>query len=116
MPFYAFLIVYSVLLYLLCVVILPPDSSQGVDFKEYFLKKKNWFFGVLPVAFLVDIPDTLRKGQETSIKGHGIPNVLVGVLLILIAIFAKNTKYHGFLAIWLCIVITLRILGFPWLC
>ena len=110
---YAFLIVYSILLYLLCVVVLPPDSAEGVDFKEYFWKKKNWFFGFLLVAFLVDIPDTLIKGQEDLIKGHGIPNVLVGVALILIAILTKNPKYHGFLAIWLCIVLTLRLLGVP---
>ena len=84
-----------------------------MDFKEYFWKKKNWFFGFLLVAFLVDIPDTLIKGQETVIKGHGIPEALVGALLLLIAISTKNLKFHGFLAIWLTIVMTLRLLGVP---
>ena len=95
------------------MVALPPDSGEGVDFEEYFWKKKNWFFGILLVAFLVDIPDTLLKGQEISIKAHGIPNVLIGVLLISIAISTKNPKYHGALAIWFCIVLTLRLLGAP---
>jgi len=112
-PLYAFLVAYSILLYLLCVVILPPDSSEGVNFREYFFEKKIWFFGILLVAFLVDIPDTLIKGQESLIKGHGIINVLVGVPLILIAIFTRNPKYHGVLAIWFCIIMTLRLLGVP---
>ena len=33
---YAFLVLYSVLLYLLCVIITPPDAPEGFDLRGFF--------------------------------------------------------------------------------
>jgi hypothetical protein len=102
---YAFLILYAIFLYLLAVVVLPPDSSEGVDFREYFFHKKIWFFGILLLTFLVDIPDTLIKGREITWHWYGVP-------LVLIAILTRNTKYHGAIAIFFSSMITIGLLTF----
>ena len=43
---YAFLVLYSVLLYLLCVIITPPETPEGLDLRPllsgYKSKRDNW--------------------------------------------------------------------------
>ena len=97
---YVHLVLYSVLLYLLCVVITPPDSLEDGGFREYFFARRGWFFGVLLAIGAVDFVDCL-------IKDHGFAHWFLFMPLFVGAILTKNAKYHGFLALLFAVGITL---------
>lgn len=58
---YAFVLGYAFLIYLICTILFPTDLP-GRDFKEYFLSRRRWFFGMLIALLIVDVIDTLSKG------------------------------------------------------
>ena len=37
--------------------------DRDIDVEEYFFKQRRWFFSALIVAWLLDIPETLSKGE-----------------------------------------------------
>jgi hypothetical protein len=37
--------------------------DRDIDIEVYFFKQRRWFFSVLIVAWLLDIPETLLKGD-----------------------------------------------------
>ncbi|MFN2420981.1 MAG: hypothetical protein ABR527_06325 [Gemmatimonadota bacterium] len=59
---YLFAVGYAILLYLMSVVLLPDDLEQLPGFREYFLARRRWFFGLLAATQIVDAFDTLAKG------------------------------------------------------
>jgi hypothetical protein len=104
---YAFLVLYSVLLYLQCVIITPPDSPEGLDLRQYFFSKRKWFFGVVLAGCLMDVVDGLIKEHDTGYQFVFVP-------LVVVALLTKNPKYHAFLAIIFFLVPTLTLLLGGW--
>jgi len=101
---YAHLVLYSVLLYFLCVIITPPESLEDGHYRGYFFARKGWFFGVLLALGAVDIVDCL-------LKDHPFGQWILMVPLIIMAILTKNTWFHGAVAILFSIGITLGLLS-----
>src|SRR5690606_6810658 len=59
---YLFIAAYALLLYLLCAIIFP-DSLEGYrNYEDYFHSRRKWFFGLLGLAYVVDLADTWIKG------------------------------------------------------
>jgi len=90
---YTFLVLYATLLYLLCVVITPPDQGKGIDFRQFFFSKRRWFFGILLVSGIVDEADYLIRGEIYT-------GWLIGGPLLIIALLTENPRFHGALALW----------------
>lgn len=98
---YAFVVLYTVLLYLLCVLLFPEDLSDYQGYRDYFLSRRAWFFGALAAVYVVDFLDTWLKGAtylhalgpEYAIRG------LVFVILCLIAMRTRNARFHGAFAV-----------------
>jgi hypothetical protein len=61
---YLFIVFYAVVLYLMCAMLFPGDLSGYDGFKDYFMSRRRWFFGLLLVSFIVDIYDTWLKGAD----------------------------------------------------
>jgi hypothetical protein len=61
---YFFVICYAFFLYLICAILFPRDLEGYDGFKDYFLSRRRWFFGLLIAWLAIDLLDTLAKGWE----------------------------------------------------
>jgi hypothetical protein len=59
---YAFVLVYAFLIYLICAVLVPSDAAATRSYKDYFIARRRWFFGMLIAWLAIDLVDTLVKG------------------------------------------------------
>lgn len=95
-----FVIFYASLFYLLCVLLFPDDVKDYADFEDYFFSRRKWFFGILALIYLVDVVDTLIKG-ETYLRGFGAEYLIataIRVILCGIAMATPNRVFHtGFM-------------------
>lgn len=98
---YLFLIGYAVVLFLMCTLLFPDNIAEYSGYEEFFLSRRRWFFGLLAVAYLFDLIDTLIKGR-THFDQFGpelVIRVAAYVLLCLIAMHTANRRFHaGFVA------------------
>lgn len=94
---YAFVISYAILLFLLCALLFPESMQDYVSYRDYFLTRRGWFFGVLAASYLFDVVDTLIKGR--AYFGYPTPeyiiNTLVVIALCMVAIKTRNARFHA---------------------
>jgi hypothetical protein len=101
--FYGYLVVvlYATLLFFLSALLFPSREHDGVDFEKRFFARRKWFFGLLIFFLVIDLLDTLLKGE-----GH--LGDLGSRYLILNWIFAAafiggmvttNRRFHASLAV-----------------
>jgi hypothetical protein len=58
-----FLIGYAVTLFLLAALLFPDKLDDYDGYEDFFLKRRHWFFSILAATFLLDVIDTLIKGE-----------------------------------------------------
>ncbi len=98
---YLYITLYALLLYLLCALVFPESLPEGSGYREYFYARRRWFFGLLALMFVVDIGDTLIKGQaylQQLGPEYWFRNVAF-VLASLVAVVTRNPRYHGGFAV-----------------
>lgn len=59
---YLFVIFYACLLFLASTLLYPDKMDEYDGYRDYFMSRKAWFFGILALIFLVDLADTALKG------------------------------------------------------
>lgn len=93
---FAFLIVYSIALFLLAALLFPDNIGEYDGYEDFFLKRRHWFFGVFGATFLLDVVDTLIKGEPyfDSIGIDYLIQVPLGLILAGIAIWTANRRFH----------------------
>lgn len=47
---YLYVIVFPVILYFLCALLFPEDMDDYDGYRDYFLSRRKWFFGLLGAA------------------------------------------------------------------
>ncbi|HVX04397.1 MAG TPA: hypothetical protein VHA71_04660 [Rhodanobacteraceae bacterium] len=101
-PIYLFLILYAVLLYVLCALLFPEDISDYRGFRDYFMARRHWFFGVLALVFVLDFADTWLKGSAhfVTLGPEYVARGAVFIALSLVAIGTRNTRYHAAFAVF----------------
>lgn len=115
-----FIILYAVTLFLLAALLFPDRLDDYDGYEDFFIKRRNWFFGVFAATFLLDIIDTLIKGAPyfDSLLDIGyIVQVPIGIALCLVAIWTDNRRYHlalvliylAYQAYWITQLFTIRI-------
>jgi hypothetical protein len=60
---FAFLVGYAALLYLLCAILFPDDIAEYDGYRDYFMSRRTWFFGLLLLVCAIDLVDTRIKGE-----------------------------------------------------
>ena len=93
---FAFLIGYAVTLFLLAALIFPDKIDEYDGYEDFFLKRRHWFFSILGATFLLDIVDTLLKGEpyfDTLGVGY-LMQVPIGLALCGIAIWTPNRRFQ----------------------
>lgn len=99
-PKYFFLIIYTGMYYLLCALLMPEDvKDYGGEYKQYFFRRKNWFFGTLALTFAADVVDTLIKGSDYYLIHHIEYPIRAAfhIALCLVAMKVSNKRFHGIL-------------------
>lgn len=99
---FAFLIGYSVVLFGLAALLFPDNLEDYEGYEDFFLKRRKWFFGLFGATFILDIVDTLIKGEPylDSLGLEYLMQVPLGIALCAIAIWTCDRRYH--LALVLC--------------
>lgn len=98
---YLFLILYSLLLYLLAALVFPEHLTEYEGYRDYFYSRRRWIFGVLALVFVVDFPDTWLKGPayvERLGSEYPARNVAF-IVLCLIAMAIRDARFHAVFAI-----------------
>jgi hypothetical protein len=93
---FAFLIGYAVTLFLLAALLFPDKLDDYDGYEDFFLKRRHWFFAIFGLTFLLDVIDTLVKGEpyfDTLGIGY-LVQVPIGLALAAIAIWTANRRYH----------------------
>jgi len=98
---YLFVTVYALLLYLLCTLVLPENIDEYQDWRDYYYSRRAWFFGLLALAYLIDLADTRVKGSDyfTHLAPEMLARDLALVAFSLIAIATRRPGYHATFAL-----------------
>lgn len=98
---YLLLLFYVGLYFLISTLLFPDSTHEYAGYRDYFMSRRKWFFGLLIVLYLVDIVDTLLKGwNHYALYGPEYPiRAVVFIILCLVAIATRNIKFHTFFAV-----------------
>jgi hypothetical protein len=91
-----FLIGYAVTLFMLAALLFPDKLDDYDGYEDFFLKRRHWFFSILATTFLLDVIDTLIKGEPyfDTLGLQYLVQVPLGLLLAVIAIRTANRTFH----------------------
>lgn len=94
---YLFLVAYSVVLFLLAVILVPRDWDGITDLGDFFLRRRAWFYSLGIVGVLIDLLDAWLKGRMDYILGLG-PGVMLyllsAIVIPAIGIRSRSLRYH----------------------
>ena len=98
---YVFVLLYAALNYLLCAFLFPNDLDEYTGWRDYFLSRRRWFFGLLALTYIVDVGDTWIKGAQLLPQlGIEYPlRAIAYVLLCIVAGIVRNAVFHGAFAV-----------------
>lgn len=94
---YFFVIFYAGLYFLLCTLLFPDSMGEYTGYRDYFISRRKWFFGILALLYVADIVDTLLKGMDHyNLYGFEYP-VRIALLIAasIVAMFTDNRRYHA---------------------
>lgn len=98
---YLFVTLYALLLYLLCTLVLPENIDEYADWRDYFYQRRAWFFGLLALAYLIDLADTRIKGATyfAALAPEMLARDLGFAAFSLVAVATRNATYHAVFAL-----------------
>lgn len=91
-----FIIFYAITLFMMAALLSPDNVGDYDGYEDFFLKRRNWFFGLLAATFVLDTIDTLIKGGiylERFNLGYFM-QVPVGMVLCVIAWRSSDRRVH----------------------
>src|SRR3954468_5648760 len=88
---YLFVVFYAFYLYLICAMLFPRDLAGYDGYREYFLERRGWFFGLLIGWSVIDIIDTWIKGPE-YFASLGATAMTFNVVLALTSIIGMTVR------------------------
>lgn len=114
---FAFLIGYTITLYLMAALLFPDDIDEYGGYEAYLMRRRYWFFGLLALTFVLDIVDTLIKGDAhwSNLSFDYVIQVPLGFALCIIACVSTRAStqlavvgvHIAYQAYWIARVVTL---------
>lgn len=102
---YLVLIAWAISLYMLSVILYPPDIRGDESYAEVFARNRQWLLGAFIVMGLLDIAQTAWRGDLFNPPIY-LPFVLHYLILAAIGIVVDSPRYQRFLAWWVLISLT----------
>lgn len=98
---YVFVLCYAFLIYIICALLFPKDLEGYDGFKDYFLSRRRWFFGLLIVWQAIDLFDSWIKGPEhfASLGKEYLVAWVVFSLLAVVGQWTRRVTPHAAIAI-----------------
>ena len=90
-PTYLFVIFYAFYLYLVSAVLFPGNPEGFDSYKDYFLARRRWFFGLLIGWAAIDVIDTWIKGPD-YFAAHTADTVIFNVILALTSMIGMAVR------------------------
>ncbi len=99
---YLYVTCFAVILYFICALLFPDHMGDYDGYRDYFLSRRRWFFGLLGVAYVVDFGDTLLKGVDYfKSLGLAYPFVTGAItFLCVVAMATRNERFHATFAVF----------------
>lgn len=93
---YLFLIFYTIVLFLMCALLFPDDIAEYSGYREFFISRRRWFFGLLGISYVFDLVDTLIKGHAhfEQFGTEYMIRIPAYVVLCLIAMQTTDRRFH----------------------
>lgn len=93
---FLFVLFYAFLFALMANILFPDDLDEYEGYRDYFLSRRGWFFGLLIASMLTDWFDTAIKGHAYLASfGLEYPLRIAGtVALALVAMRTRNPRFH----------------------
>jgi len=100
---YVFLILFSVVLYLFCVILLPRETPDGADYRQYYYSRRRWIFGLFIVVMLMNTIENVTSSDPTqSLTWAPVYTLAVVCGPALIAAISTKERFHAALGgVWL---------------
>lgn len=91
-----FLILYAVTLFLIAALLSPDNIAEYDGYEDFFLKRRHWFFGLFAATFVLDLIDTLIKGEAywSRFGADYFIQVPLGLVLCAVAIRSSDRRVH----------------------
>lgn len=89
---YLFIILYSVVLYIMTVILIPRDWDALKSYPEYFMRNRRWFFIALLLASVCDVLDSWLKGGWGYVLAMGPINCIVSAIAIPVVIIGIKSR------------------------
>ena len=109
---FAFLTSYAIVLFLLAAVLFPGEGGRPDPDRTAFERNRQWFFGLLLAAHLIDIPETAAK-QVDGLRAVPLQYWIVAPAFIAIAVtgfITDERKVHLLLATaWLAVLVSYEV-------
>ena len=100
------LIGWGIALFMLAVILYPPDIKKEDSFEKTLEKNRKWLLGTFVVFVALDVAQTAVRGQLFEPKIY-LPFVLHFAALAAIGIPIANKRYQVFLAWYFLIALVL---------
>jgi hypothetical protein len=93
---YFLVLYYAVVNFLLCALLFPTDLNDYTGYRDYFLSRRRWFFGLLAMGYAIDLADTWLKGPAhvASLGAEVWVRAGVYLALCLAAALSRSTRFH----------------------
>lgn len=94
---YLFIMAYATALFLLCALLFPDALPGYGGYRDYFFARRAWFFGVLAMTYLLDVVDTLIKGEAhfARFAHEFMIRTPILVILCLVAMRTASPRFHA---------------------
>jgi len=98
---YLFLITYVIVLFFLSVFLFPDSLSDYAGYEDFFISRRQWFFGFFAIMTIFDLIDTFIKGREhlAMLGTEYLIRVSVYLVLCGVAVYTSNRRFHKAFAV-----------------
>ncbi len=94
---FLYILVHSVLLFLLTVLLYPPDPTRAPEQREVFETNRSWFLGAFALSLLADIGTSALQGKLWT-PWFYLPVALHFVVIAVIGAILPAPRYQQLLA------------------
>ncbi len=92
---YFYLFCFTVTLFLLCALLFPDSLHDYRDYEDFFFARRAWFFGIMALVYVLDVGDTLLKG-EAYFATFGYEYAIRTPLMIVLCLVAIAVRWRPF--------------------